>query len=96
VRKPRQERPSKRPPRKPREGEGGFGGGGVGTIRERAVAVLLRVAEGASDRSAMARVAAAKALLEAEPKPVQVPGWVPTATDSEPEPASPEDDPSWT
>jgi hypothetical protein len=91
-------------PRKPRKGEGSRARAAPtfqaalpspAEMRNVALRVLLDIAQDPEAPPA-SRVGAAGRLLEASPAAIRVPGWVPTATDSEPEPASPEDDPSWT
>jgi hypothetical protein len=71
------------------------GGTKGGSLRERAEAVLIELAEMENPgRWAMARVAAAKAVLDAQPKAVAIPGWAPNEALEEPVEAL-EDDGSW-
>ena len=73
------------------------GGQGADDLRGRARAVLLAIAESArAPRHAMAKVAAAKAILEHYPEPAKaIPAWAPPEQPAPKLDMSPEQDPSW-
>ena len=72
------------------------GGQGADDLRGRARAVLLAIAESArAPRHAMAKVAAAKAILDDLPEDKAIPAWAPPEQPAPNLDMSPEQDPSW-